>query len=120
MLDNLVSKKVFGVDNETCPVYKSVSYWGMVALAIVVLVAFLHKLELFELLHQMPLLRLCIVVDIIALAYYTMARGKIADLFGIIPRKEVQDMLHSLSYRLTVITGLVYVALLFLVTFGIH
>jgi hypothetical protein len=112
-LDDRMSNRL-GVDNRLCPPYKSISFWGTVALAIIVLAAAMKNVAYFFASGNGTLWVLFVILIVSAQIFYAVGRSRIADISAR-DIAGVKGQLRTVSYALTVLAGLVSVSVLFAV-----
>lgn len=113
--DDGFSKRL-GIDNRLCPPNRSISFWGLVALAAIVLFADVQAAPTFFALGDYVLWALSILVIVSAAGFYTIARIRIAQLSVLAGMDQEagqsKRLLGVVSYALTVVTGLVFASVL--------
>ncbi len=109
--DDRVSKRL-GIDNRLCPPNKSISFWGLMVLAAIVLFADIQAAQTFFALGGYVLWALSILVIISAAGFYTVGRIRIAHLSALTELDQgagqSKRLLSVVSYALTVLAGLVF------------
>jgi hypothetical protein len=108
-----------GVDDELCSFYKSPSFWGVAAFALVVLADLTSKIRLFVNSDNLLLWVLNIAIVAAAVIFYAGLRRKITSLADFTNMAlQYNETLRSISRGATVLASLAVLCVLYTLTFG--